>query len=179
MKRTALFLLLALLLALAPGMPAEEADLMNQFVENFHVHTVVPDGYRYIDSFVSEILYIGYLRPKDMTLPQALITIAYDEEAHGRTVNELSDEEVLRMVDDFMQDTPDATVEYRETGEGTRLIVFNTHTKAETRIDIVTLWRGYQIACMIFPGEQSKTKEVTQEDLAGIITFLTQTQITQ
>jgi len=186
MKKNIVMLMLALLIAVT-GMAlaeqtAETAEAPAQeetqpVVPSFTVNTVTPEGYTYTDSFVSDILYIGYLKPDDETKPQALITIAYDEEAQGRTLNEMSDEEVLNMVEDFMQDTPDAKVSYKQTGEGTRLIVFNTETETENRIDIVTIYRGHQIAAMIIPSEP--TTKLTEEDLDGVIAFLTNASITR
>jgi len=139
-------------------------------LEGFRVKAVVPDGYSYSDRFVSDVLYVGMLRPQDPKKPVASITIAFDENAQGRTLNELSEEEMDGMIALFLQDTPSAVVTKSESGKGTKILIFDNQTANECTYDVMTLWKGYQIAVRVVPAAGSV---LTEEQKTMVLQFLT------
>ena len=139
-------------------------------LEGFRVKAVVPDGYSYSDRFVSDVLYVGMLRPQDPKKPVASITIAFDENAQGRTLNELSEEEMDGMIALFLQDTPAAVVTKSESGKGTKILIFDNQTANECTYDVMTLWKGYQIAVRVVPAAGSV---LTEEQKTMVLQFLT------
>ena len=175
MKKTLLILLSILMLISTSGVCAEENEVSVEVNHQFTVKSVVPEGYRYSEQFPSDILYIGYLEPTSPGHAQALVTIAYDEEAEGRTLNDYSEAELDALIQTFMKDTPTASVRLTESGKGTKLIVFNTENEYEHRVDVVTIWKGYQIAIMMFPYEGETVLDEASTEM--ILTFMTDMEI--
>ena len=110
------------------------------------------------------------LRPQDPKKPVASITIAFDENAQGRTLNELSEEEMDGMIALFLQDTPSAVVTKSESGKGTKILIFDNQTANECTYDVMTLWKGYQIAVRVVPAGGSV---LTEEQKTMVLQFLT------
>ena len=141
----------------------------------FEVKTTIPEGYTYEGSYRSDILYIGYLTSDDPSKVKGYITIAYDEEAEGRTLNDFSEDEMAGLISLFMQDLPGAEVTMGETGKGTRLLIFTTNTGSESRVDIMTIWHGYQVAIMLIPG--AGMDGIPEDQVNTMLEFLTNVEI--
>ena len=107
----------------------------------------------------------------------AIVTIAFDEEADGRSIGDLTKEEISGMV---AQDTASLGehVEFSEaeTAHGTKLLVYNILDEEEARFEIYTLYKGYQVGCVILPG-QGQT--LTEELLKMAVDFLSGVWITE
>lgn len=144
-------------------------------MDQIKISAVVPEGYAFSGNYVSDILYVGNLTPSNAAAPSAMITIAYDEEAEGRTLNEFSEAELDSLITLFLNDTPNALVTKSQTGKGTNVLIFDTQTESESRYDIMTIWHGYQVALMVLPGENSTA--LTDEQKSMIMQFLTDVTI--
>ena len=112
-------------------------------------------------------VYVGTLKPDDPKRAVGRITIAYDEEAQGKTLNDLSEEEMDELIDVFMLDTPTATVTKGETGKGTKILIFDSDC-----YDIMTIWKGYQVALRLIPNGK-----LTEEQKKMALEFLTDVTI--
>lgn len=141
----------------------------------FEVKTTIPEGYTFEGSYKSDILYVGYLTSSDPSKVQGYITIAYDEEADGRTLNDFSEDELAGLIAIFLQDMPGAEVTTGETGKGTKLLIFTTNTETESRIDIMSIWHGYQIAIMLLPGDG--VTPISEDQMSTMLEFLTDVEI--
>jgi len=160
---------LAVLLCVICSLCAAE-DVREVSLSEFKVSAVVPKGYSYVDQFASDILYLGVLEPEDKNRPVGMITIAYDEIAGGKSLDELSEEQISAMVAEFLKDTPAARVSRTKTEKGTGILILDTETANECCYDIVTLWKGYQIAVRMLPGQNQNRLTQEQKDL--VISFL-------
>ncbi|MBQ9010370.1 MAG: hypothetical protein IJ088_13745 [Clostridia bacterium] len=139
-------------------------------LEGFRVKAVIPKGYTYSERFVSDILYVGLLQPEDPSKPEASVTIAFDDTAEGKTLNDMSEEEIDRMIALFLQDTPSATVTKSETGKGTKLLIFDTNTSNECLYDIITIWHGYQVAMRVIPARGSTLSDEQKQMVNQFLT---------
>lgn len=164
-------LLCAFSLCLAEAYTPESVNVMGAFTVNANV----PEGYSFRGEYVSSILYFGTLSPKDPAYPSALITIAFDEEANGRSIGDLTEEELSGMIASEKAVLGE-NVEFSqaETSHGTKLLVFNVLDEEEARFEIYTLYKGYQVGCVILPGEGHT---MTREHLDMAVDFLSEVWI--
>ena len=119
----------------------------------FTVKAAIPGGYTFTGSYVSDILYVGQLIPSDRTMSSGLITVAFDEEADGRSIGDLSQDVINAIVQEDIKSLGQQ-VSFTEsaTSHGTKLLVYQVKDPEEARFEIYTLYKGYQIRCIIFPG---------------------------
>ncbi len=181
MRKPFIWLLLAAalcgLLSAAAAEAPEKAEQSVNVMGAFTVSAEIPQGYAFKGNYVSDILYYGTLTPEDPAYPVAIITIAFDEEADGRSIGDLTEEQIFGMV---AQDAAalGEHVEFSEaeTAHGTKLLVYNILDEEEARFEIYPLYRGYQIGCVLLPG-QGQT--MTQELLKTAVDFLSNVWITE
>ena len=181
MRKPFIWLLLAAALCgLLSAAAAEAPETTEQSVNvmgSFTVSAEIPQGYTFEGNYVSDILYYGTLTPENPAYPVAIVTIAFDEEADGRSIGDLTKEEISGMV---AQDTASLGehVEFSEaeTAHGTKLLVYNILDEEEARFEIYTLYKGYQVGCVILPG-QGQT--MTEELLKMAVDFLSGVWITE
>ncbi len=126
----------------------------------FTVTAEIPESYDYVGEFVTEELYLGLLNPKKPEYPLGMITVAFDELADGRSIGEMSEDEIRGIIS-VDESTLGENVEFseRETTHGTRLLCYFVKDPEEMRFEIYTIYKGYQIGCMILPGEGQTLNE--------------------
>ena len=157
----------------APQTNEESINVMGAFT----VSAEIPQGYAFEGNYVSDILYYGTLTPENPAYPVGIITIAFDEEADGCSIGDLTEEQVSNMIE---RETAvlGENVEFSEaeTAHGTKLLIFNVLDIEEARFEIYTLYKGYQVGCVILPGQGSM---LTEEHLKMAVDFLSEVWITE
>ena len=183
MKKTIGLILFILVMIFTVGSYAEQAPADMQNVQTidamgaFKVSAQIPEGYRFSGTYASDILYVGYLTPQNPALVNGMITIAFDEEADGASIGDLS-QEIINAITQQDIRTLGEKVEFSETAtsHGTKLLVYHVTDPEEERIEIYTLYMGYQIRCILFP---AKGQKLTQQDLKMAVDFVSEVWITK
>lgn len=159
-KLIALMLSLMLLAGLALPVMAEEAPQKHTIVydDTMSVEIVIPAGYALEEKDqMGSLLMV--LTPIDESKNYYCSLIAHDEEfADVERLNDLSDEELQAIVDEFCEDLNAPVVSYAETGMGTKLIIIDdTGVEEGDTALVATLYKGYFLTTYIFPAGDTVT----------------------
>ncbi len=142
----------------------------------FQVVVRVPEGYAYEEQWVNQTTYLAYLTPEDPQELRAMFTIALSELYDGRTLNDFAEDEVSELIAIFQEHYDEPEHWITETGMGTKLILIREKSDADPHVEIITVYKGYEVAVLIEPGVSGITLTDAQIQLA--IDFLTDMQIT-
>ncbi len=153
----------------------EQSEVAIDLSGKFFVHAKIPEGYTFDGDMRNGIVFVGHLLPKDGNNPVGLVTVAFDEEANGRSIGDLTEEEVKGLV---AMDTS-AIGEHVEAGEtitshGTRVLVYKVLDPEEARYEMYTIYKGYQIGMLVLPGGSG---ELNNAQLDWAIGFLSEVWI--
>ena len=108
-----------------------------------------------------------------MTRPQMYLTIAYDETyANVRRMNDLSEED-LALLENSFREMNDVTIEYKETGFGTKLLVARETGADADFVDILTIYNGYFAEFNMSPNPKAADQTLSDEQVRMCIDFLT------
>ena len=176
-KLIALLLSLMLLACAALPVMAEDAPHKHTIAydDTMSVQVVIPEGYSVEETTVMGALLM-ILTPIDEGLNYFCTVIAHDEDlAEVERLNDLSDEEIQIIADEFCTDLNNPTISFGETGMGTKLIIIddNDVEEGDTAI-VVTLYKGYFLTTYVFPAGTT----VTDAEKALAIQFYTDMDFT-
>ena len=140
-----------------------EFELTCKLPAGYSLQTVNMRGDKIIASVLSE----------DMTRPQMYLTIAYDETyANVRRMNDLSEED-LALLENSFREMNDVTIEYKETGFGTKLLVARETGADADFVDILTIYNGYFVEFNMSPNPKAADQTLSDEQVRMCIDFLT------
>lgn len=169
-----LALMLSLMLMLGLTLPAMAEDAANKLTvaydDAMSVEVLIPEGYTVDETSILGALLL-IMAPEDGSNNYYCTIIAPDEDvAEVGRLNDLSDEEIQTIVDEFCVDLNNPTVTFGETGMGTKLIIIDDNDVEEgDTVLIVTLYKGYYITTYVFPAGDA----VTEAELETAIQFYT------
>ncbi len=129
-----------------------KAELETLSMGEFTVTTVVPDGYSLVERWENETLYVGELRSEDQTQPRIDVTVAYNDEFAGVTITDLTEESLERIRDAEAEDGQKPEVSMAKTEYGTVIVISRINNEYESRADMFSLYKGYEISMFIQPG---------------------------
>ena len=171
-KLIALMLSLMLLVCVTLPVMAEDAPHKHtiSYDDALSVQVVIPDGYAIEETNVAGSL-IMVMAPLDETTNYYCVIIAKDEDrADVDRLNDLSDDEIQAIVDEFCADLNNPTVSFGETGMGTKLIIINENdVDGSDSAIVLTLYKGYYLTTHVFPAGET----VTEAELNTAIQFYT------
>ena len=174
MKKLFALLITVLLLAGASFAMAENVTV-DQAVVDYDVTMVIPQGYAMTENRRSGGISIDVM-PEDKANAQYFITIGYSEAYDGRTISEMSDDEVEQILDFISEGFYSPVISSYTTSEGTLVYVLD-ETEAESDWSMaVTIYRGYFVTVQI---EKEDYAELTQEDVQRAITLLGDTHFVE
>ena len=178
-KLLSLLLALAMILAIMPAALAEEtAEVQPKAIDvmgNFTITCEIPEGYSYEDEYVSDLVYTGILYPADVTKPLGVIVIAYNEEADGRSLSDLSEEEIqAHIAEEKAQMGQDVIFSDGVTDYGTRILGYLVKDPEENRLEVYTLYMGYEVSFALLPPQGGT---VTEEDFEFVRKFISEVWI--
>ena len=172
LKRGMLLLICAVLLGTAVWAFAEGSSV--DVNGSFQVTCKVLPGYSLASKWVDANLYTGVMTPEDPKKPVMLLSIAYSELSNGRTLNDYSEEEIATLAKGYTEDMPDAKISYDVTGLGTKLIVIREDTGSDPHVEIVTIYKGYELSLYAYIEDTAgENTPLSEDDMALINTFLT------
>ena len=179
MKRMLSVLLsLALLLSCAGGLAeAAEKQVFGTIQINgeFTLVGTMPEGYRIVPMEQSSDLLMTRIVSEDPSRPEMMLSIAYDESyCDVNRMNEL-DEEALNLLEKtFLEADPEVNISYDETQLGTRLLVARTTSEQYDYLDILSIYNGYFVEFVMYPGKEADPQRLTEEQVASCNAFLTE-----
>ena len=136
----------------------------------FALQCKIPEGYKLQVVNVKNTRITASVTPEDNARPIMYLNIAYNELYSGvDRMNDLSDED-LKILEQSFTETDEVTIEYRETGYGTRLMV----VRGAGYVDIFTVYKGYEIEFVMTPNPDAPNAELTEDQIKMCVDFLTE-----
>ena len=163
-----LALMLSLMLMLGLTLPAMAEDAANKLTvaydDAMSVEVVIPEGYTVDETNILGALLL-IMAPEDGSNNYYCTIIAQDEDvAEVGRLNDLNDEEIQKIVDEFCVDLNNPTVTFGETGMGTKLIIIDDNTEEGDTVLVLTLYKGYFLTTYVFPAGEVVTD--AEKDMA-------------
>ena len=135
----------------------------------------LPEGYRVIPFEQSDDVILSTIRSDDPTRPEMVLSIAFDETyADVDRMNDLDDEELAILEKTFTDTDPAVNITYDETQLGTRLLMARTTSEIYDYLDILSIYKGYFVEFVMYPGEEAPEQHLTDEQIAACNDFLTE-----
>ncbi|MBQ7487181.1 MAG: hypothetical protein IJT77_06790 [Clostridia bacterium] len=166
MKKIIWLILLSALILIAASVPAEQATVEDSKTDStevtaaFTMFAAVPDGFTLSGEYVSDSLYYGQLIPNNKDWGSGLVIIALDEAAAGRSFTDMTQDVINSLIQDDVS-TLGEKVSFTEavSASGGRILTYQILDPEEARLEAYTLDKGYQIRCVIFPGNGQTLNE--------------------
>ena len=140
----------------------------------FVLECTIPEGYQLQVVALRGESIIASVTSEDITKPQMYLSIAYDE-LYGDVdrMNDLSEEDLAILVETYTAEYPDATIDYRETGYGTKLMVVKQMTGDEHFVNFLSIYKGYLVEFTLTPNPKMANQVLTDDQIQMCIDFLT------
>ena len=138
----------------------------------FMLQGKIPEGYKLQVISSQNTKIIAALVADDVTRPQMLLTIAFDEMFAGvERMNDLSAEELETLKASFT-DMNDVAFTEAETAAGTKLLVARETGSDEDFASILSLYKGYSVEFVLSPNPNAAEQKLTDEQIQAGIDFL-------
>lgn len=185
-KIIAMILSLAMLLCAVSAMAEESSEKVTigtlNVNGNFTLQCGMPEGYRISESSEKQFAE-DYYTGDDLTLsfvsddpnaPVMQLSIVHDEMyADVERMNDLDDEALAILEESFIENDPDVELSFTETGYGTLLLVARFAEEMQNAVVFFSIYKGYDIEFALVPSMTAETRELTEEQIALSIAFLT------
>ena len=163
-------------LTIVPGMQPvvdEETQIGTLNVNGaFLLQGKIPDGYNLQVISAQNTKIIAALVAEDVTRPQMLLTIAFDEMfANVERMNDLTDEEIETLKASFT-DMNEVTFTEDATAAGTKLLIARETGSDEDFVSIISLYKGYSVEFVLSPNPSAAEQKLTDEQIQAGISFL-------
>lgn len=160
-------LLLAAMMLLSAGALAEQVTV-NNATAVFDVSMKLMDGYTMTENRVNGNLYIN-ITPENGTDAHYYLSIGFSEEFDGRTMSDLTDEEIAVIRSGVAEAFAAPEMKEYDTTGGTHVLLFD-ETQGESDFGIaVTVYKGYFITVQ---AERPEYAQLTEEDLQRAVDLL-------
>ena len=177
-KIIAILLGLALLLCCVSGLAEETGKQTLGSVRvngEFTLKGVLAEGYRAVPFERSDEAMLVRIVSDDPARPEMMLSIAFDESYYDvERLNDLNDDELAILEETFAGTDPYVNISYDETAYGTRLMICRTTTETYDYLDIFTIYKGYFVEFVMYPGKKAPEQRLTDAEAAGCIAFLSE-----
>ena len=141
----------------------------------FSLQCKVAEGYLIMPLKSASDQMVASVVSEDPTKPRLTISVAYDEAyADVDRMNDLSDADFAVLESTFTDSDPTAEITYGDTGLGTRLMIVHENENDSSFLDILSIYKGYFVECVMVPSEMAPEKTLTETELEMCIEFLTE-----
>ncbi len=138
----------------------------------FMLQGKVPEGYKLQVISARNSRIIAALITEDVSRPQMLLTIAFDEMfADVERMNDLSAEEIDTLKASFT-DMNEVEFSEAETAAGTKLLIARETGSDEDFVSILSLYKGYSVEFVLSPNPNAADQKLTDEQIQAGIAFL-------
>lgn len=135
----------------------------------FNIRGNTPVGYRLVHKEDMESANLATFLSEDPEKPYFDLVISFLEEYAGvERLNDLTEVEMKELVDD--DPTLSSKIEIMETEYGTKVMILRSNNSLDDFVCFVTIYKGYEVALNLFPGESGEP--LTEEQIAWAMQFL-------
>lgn len=136
----------------------------------FNIQGITPDGYKMAEIDDSKTTITVRFSHEDPAKPAFVLIISFLEEyADVERLNELTEEEMMALVDD--DPTLSEDIRIMETDYGTKVMILRAKDPRDDFACFVTLYKGYEVGLNLFPGTESNGT-LTDEQITQAMKFL-------
>ncbi|MBN1778132.1 MAG: hypothetical protein JW811_08435 [Clostridiales bacterium] len=161
-KITTTVLILALICAFVPAAAAQEIEIHPENAQ-FYIVATLPGGSRVENSMTDGYFSLTEIEYITVGRPSVVITTAADELYIGRSLSDLSKEDVNLIIATITVEMSEPVVEVGATPDGYEYIVVNESTATNDTCDTVMLINGYFIMVHVFYADFSELTEADME----------------
>ena len=175
MKRIiALGLCLVMLLTCAAALAETESMGVLRVNKAFDIqYSPLPDGYKIHIYLQNDMTILANISTDQANLPGMGLGIGFsDEWADVERLNDVSEEDMQAIKDDFSVEFDDLEFETKETAYGTLLLIVKVPGGQEAYV--YTIYKGHEIEIQIIPGAEQA--ELTDADIDRVVAFLSDMQ---
>ena len=140
----------------------------------FALQCALPEGYTMqVVNMLGTRIVVSILS-EDVQKPMLYLSIAYsDIYSDIERMNDMSAED-LAVLEASYTDMDEVEISYRETAYGTKLLVAREVGSGTDFVDILTVYKGYNIEFVMTPNENGTAAELTEEQIQMCIDFLSE-----
>ena len=136
----------------------------------FNIRGITPEGYQLTDIQNHDSIIWASFSSEDPGKPYFDLVISFAEEyADVERLNDLSEEEMMELVDD--DPTLSDRIDMMETDFGTKVMILRSNNPMNDFASFVTLYKGYEVALNLFPGRDS-AEPLTDVQITQAMKFL-------
>ena len=175
MKRIiALGLCLVMLLTCAAALAETESMGVLRVNKAFDIqYSPLPDGYEIHIYTQNDMSILANIKSSQANLPGMGLAIAFNDEwADVERLNDISEEDMQAIKDDFSFEFDDPEFETKETAYGTLLLIVKVPGGQEAYV--YTIYKGHEIEIQIIPGAEQEA--LTDADIERVVAFLSDMQ---
>ena len=166
-----LCLMMALCCAFSNAESAPKEDYTVVTVNGaFNIRGVTPEGYHLEDTQSIDTDIWAEFSSDDPSKPTFSLVISFLEEyANVGRLNDLSEEEMIALVDD--DPSIKDKIEFMETDYGTKVMILRSDDPSFDFASFVSLYKGYEVGLNLFGGNNG-TVPLTDEQITLAMKFL-------
>ena len=169
---TALVMLLACTAALAEAETKSMGILkMNKAFDI--TYSPLPNDYELHINVQNDMVIIADIFSTQKNLPKMNLSIAFNDEwGEVEKLNDVTEEDLQLIKDDFSEEYTDLAFDTKETAYGTKLLI----VKAPSGMDayVYTIYKAHEIEIHLYPGEEQEA--ITDADIDRVVAFLSDMQ---
>ncbi len=160
--------------AAVPAAPVKESLGSLTVNGEFALQCLLPETYILQVVNVQGSRIVASILSDDVEKPMLYLSIAYNElYSEVERMNDLSQEELERLEASFT-DMNDVEISYTETAYGTKLMVAREVGSDTDFVDILTVYKGYDIEFVMTPNPEAKSQELTDDQVKMCVDFLSE-----
>lgn len=174
-KLFALLLTLALLLgccaALAETAAKTEIGTVNMNGA-FKLQCSLPENYTIEITSKDNDGMLAVISTEDITKPMMFLAIEFDEIYYDvKRMNDMSEDQLLEIIDTFTNEGDEVLVSYRETSHGTKLMIVREALDTVDYVSIISVYEGYMIEFDMLAGDGAE-EGLSEAQIQMCIDFL-------
>lgn len=175
-KIIAMAICLVMLLACTAAMAEADTKSMGVLKVNkaFDItYNPLPNDYELHIIVQNDMTIQADIISKQAALPRMRLSIAFNDEwADVERLNDITEEDLQLIKDDFSAEYTGLAFDTRETAYGTRLLI----VKAPSGLDayVYTIYKGHEIEVQLYPGAEQDV--LTDADIERVVAFLSDMQ---
>lgn len=141
----------------------------------FSLQCALPEGYTIQPLKSASDQMVAIVSSEDPLKPILRLSVAYDEAyASVERMNDLDDDAFSVLEKTFTDSNPTVEITYGDTGLGTRLMLVYQNDAEIDFLDILSIYKGYFVECVVLPSEKAENFRLSEEQIQVAIDFLTE-----
>ena len=138
----------------------------------FRLQCTLPEGYEVTTVSKDDEGLTAVISTKDETKPMMYLAIEFDEIYFDvKRMNDMTGEQLQQIIDTFSSDGDEVTVSYRETSNGTRLMIVQEADDSVDYLAIISVYEGYMIEFDLM-ASAAAAEGLTESQIQMCIDFL-------